>query len=404
MNSNKTFFLFCQYFPYLGGEQFLFNEVEYYPKDVSISVFTEHNSVGDKIELPPNFQIINEHYKAKSSVRRIVINYWKLILKIFFYELFTSPHRLRYFKNFKTHLVLLIGYLQKAEIISTYIPKTNDPITLYSYWFDEWATILNLVKHISKSKIKVICRTHAYDFDEAQVTSGYHIFRSFDLKGLDRVFSISEFGKKYIEGKYRKKIIYVEKLGVKFRGNNPVKIDMPIVIVSCSSLIPIKRVDLIIEILKKINLKITWLHFGGGPLESDILRHAKSLPTNIIFNYKSFVKNEEIIKYYNENTVDLFISTSELEGIPVSMMEAISFGIPIAGCNICGVPEIVNKQTGILYEKTFNVDEIAMIIQKFICLKSRDLNYRTEIKKYWENNYNGDKIYPHFIDKNLLNN
>ena len=402
LNTKNNIYLFCQYFPYLGGEQFLFNEVEYYPKDAKSFVFTEHKNEGEKIILPDNFEVIHENFSNKTTVRLILKSHWSLIIEIFLYEIFTSPHRWKYIKNFKTHLFLLIGYLQKAEILLKHIPKSSPNLTLYSYWFDEWATILNLVKKISKNKVTVICRTHAYDFDEAQVNSGYHIFRSFDLKEIDKVFSISEFGKKYIESKYKNKFIHVDKLGVKNRGINPIKVDAEVTIVSCSALIPLKRVDLIIKLLKKIRTKVIWVHFGNGSLEQSILEEAKTLPKNITFDYKGFVKNEVIMEFYKTNTVDLFINTSELEGIPVSMMEAISFGIPIIGCNICGVPEIVNIKTGLLLEKNFDIVETANNIEEFISSKSRSMVFREGVKFFWEQNYNADEIYPQFIKNHLI--
>ena len=402
MNSKNKIYLFCQYFPFLGGEQFLFNEVEYYPIDSKVMVFIDHKNEGEKALLSGNFEIINENYLSKSSVSQIFKNYWSLIFEIFIYEIITSPHRFKYLQNFKTHLLLLVGYLQKAEIIEKYLPESNDGVILYSYWFDEWATILNLVKGISRKKIKVICRVHAYDFDEAQVVSGYHPFRSFNLKGIDKVYSISFFGKKYIEKRYRHKKIEVEKLGVSDKGINPLIMDEAVTIVSCSSLITLKRVDLIIKLLKETKQKVTWVHFGNGPLEQAILEEAKSLPQNITFDYKGFVKNEEIMEFYKSNTVNLFINTSELEGIPVSMMEAISFGIPIIGCNICGVPEIVNSKTGLLIEKDFDIKDTAFRIEEFMHSKCRDKDYRNGVKFFWDQNYNADKIYPQFIKNHLL--
>lgn len=402
MNNKNNIYLFCQYFPYSGGEQFLFNEVEYYPKDCIITVFSDHKNEGEKALLPNNYKIIKDEYINNKSVSQILKNNWKLILEIFIYEILTSPHRLKYVKKFKTHLILLIGYLKKAEIINNYISITEQPTILYSYWFDEWATILNLVKRISNQKIIVICRAHGYDFDESQVDSGYHLFRSFNLKGIDKVYSISEYGKKYLEKRFHHKTIGVEKLGVKDRGINPVNFDGAVTIVSCSSLIPLKRVDLIIKLLKKIKKKVIWVHFGNGSLEQSILEEAKTLPKNITFDYKGFVKNEVIIEYYKANTVDLFINTSELEGIPVSMMEAISFGIPIIGCNICGVPEIVNVKTGLLLEKNFDIEETANKIEEFISTKSRNMAFREGVKFFWEQNYNADKIYPQFIKNHLI--
>jgi len=402
LNTKNNIYLFCQYFPYLGGEQFLFNEVEYYPKDCIVTVFSDHKNIGEKATLSINYKIINDEYINNKSVSQILKNNWKLILEIFIYEILTSPHRLKYVKKFKTHLFLLIGYLKKAEIVKKHIPKNEQYTILYSYWFDEWATILNLVKRISNQKIIVICRAHGYDFDESQVDSGYHVFRSFNLKGIDKVYSISEYGKKYLEKRFHHKTISVEKLGVRDRGLNPVNFDGTVTIVSCSSLIPLKRVDLIIKLLKKIKTKVTWVHFGKGILEEAILEEAKTLPKNITFDYKGFVKNEVIIEFYRANTVDLFINTSELEGIPVSMMEAISFGIPIVGCNICGIPEIVNVNTGLLLDKNFEIEETAQNIEEFISTKSRNIAFRTSVKFFWEQNFNANKIYPQFIKNHLL--
>jgi len=47
----------------------------------------------------------------------------------------------------------------------------------------------------------------------------------------------------------------------------------------------------------------------------------------------------------------LFINTSSSEGIPVSMMEAQSFGIPILAMDVGGVREIVGPQTGRLLQQ-----------------------------------------------------
>ena len=48
------------------------------------------------------------------------------------------------------------------------------------------------------------------------------------------------------------------------------------------------------------------------------------------------------------NDFDLFVNMSLSEGIPVSIMEAISFGIPIIATNVGGNAEIVNDETGVL--------------------------------------------------------
>ncbi len=400
--SQKSIYLFCQYFPYQGGEQFLFNETEYYPTNFEINVFTEHNKSHNLSPLPDNFKIHYNDFKKLPSVKMVLKNYWKLIIQIFIFEILNSPHRFKYIKDFKTHFFLLLGYFQKAIIINEQIP-TNKNTTLYSYWFDEWATVIHLVKRIRNNSVNIICRVHGYDFDEAQVNSGYHPFRAFNLNGFDKVISVSNYGKQYIKDKYNFKNVIVNKIGVRENGINPFKENDKKVVVSCSALIPLKRIELIIEILSHLKLEIEWVHFGTGPLEHEILERARSLPSNIKFSFMGFVDNKSILDFYRNNSIDMFINTSIHEGIPVSLMEAISFGIPIVGCNICGVPEIVNNSTGMLLERNFVASEIAVLIESFIINKCSNRIFRLEVKKFWQENFNADTVFPIFIESHLLN-
>jgi len=49
------------------------------------------------------------------------------------------------------------------------------------------------------------------------------------------------------------------------------------------------------------------------------------------------------------------MNLSETEGIPVSIMEAQSAGVPILATNLGGTSEIVNNENGFLVEKDFNL-------------------------------------------------
>ena len=63
--------------------------------------------------------------------------------------------------------------------------------------------------------------------------------------------------------------------------------------------------------------------------------------------------NEELLRYYGSNHVDLFINTSSTEGVPVSIMEAQSFGIPVIATDTGGVKEVVTEGTGSLLPVDF---------------------------------------------------
>ena len=47
---------------------------------------------------------------------------------------------------------------------------------------------------------------------------------------------------------------------------------------------------------------------------------------------------------------DAFILPSYAEGLPVSILEAMSYGLPILSTPVGGIPEIVTSQIGILFQ------------------------------------------------------
>ena len=82
--------------------------------------------------------------------------------------------------------------------------------------------------------------------------------------------------------------------------------------------------------------------------------------------------------------LSLFINLSETEGIPVSIMEAISFNIPVLATNTGGVNEIVGESfsTGILIPVNLEEHKISKIIYSIL----NGMNFSP--RNYWENNFN----------------
>jgi glycosyltransferase involved in cell wall biosynthesis len=180
-------------------------------------------------------------------------------------------------------------------------------------------------------------------------------------------------------------------------------------IASCSFIVPVKRIHLIIEALSKIDsINIHWTHIGDGSEREYIESLANNLlggKKNIIYQFIGFLDNESVKKVYNENHFDYFISTTESEGLPVSMMEAISFGIPVIATAVGGVPEIVTKKTGVLLDPDNCVEELVSALYHLNNMANCEKQaLRESCRRYWENNFMADRQYAKFIDglKELL--
>ena len=179
------------------------------------------------------------------------------------------------------------------------------------------------------------------------------------------------------------------------------------IICSCSYVILRKRVDLIIKSLGEIeDARIHWIHIGDGSLEKDIKSLADDIlgdKPNISYEFKGYMTSEQIMRFYNKNNIDCFISTTEAEGgCPVSISEAISFGIPVIATAVGGVPEIVKENFGVLLDSSGDISEISNAIVGLCKLPmERMMAMRLSARSFWENNFNAEINHAKFAEELL---
>jgi glycosyltransferase involved in cell wall biosynthesis len=392
MKEDDLFFI-TESYPYGKGEEFIENELlvlsKYYKKvHLFPSVFTDNRQrpIPENVVLypaPVNYNKLHTFFSNPFLVLRLLaIDFIKCRSKFFFLS------RIKRFIGLICYSIFLSKEFK--------FPR-NENKFIYCFWMHEAALALAILKE--KGEIKdFIFRVHGGDlFDERK--EGNHMpFRDFNMKMARNVYSVSKAGYEYLKNKniYPEKV-RLSRLGVFDKGNNPFSPAHEFTLVSNSSLIPLKRVFLIIEALKFINFELKWVHFGDGPLMADISQRTKSLGKNIDFELKGYISNSEILKYYRETPCHLFIHLSETEGLPACIQEAISFGIPVLATNVGGVSEIVNDQTGILIDKDTNSEEIAKLIISFKSSPMNSLIFRERVKSFWAKEFNAEVNYSSFI-------
>jgi len=119
-----------------------------------------------------------------------------------------------------------------------------------------------------------------------------------------------------------------------------------------------------IEILIQRQLSVHLCLIGDGPdkkqLEQYVFEH--NLQKNVQF---TGALNHGAVKGYYEKA-DLFVLPSFAEGIPVSLMEAMSMEIPCISTFVNGIPELIRHQIDGLLAIPSNVEELADAIQLLI--------------------------------------
>ena len=102
------------------------------------------------------------------------------------------------------------------------------------------------------------------------------------------------------------------------------------------------------------------------------------------------ISHNEVLRFFKNHPIDVFVNLSTIEGVPVSIMESISFGIPAVATDVGATNEIVNSQTGILLSPNPECKEVADAI---LTIADKDLHPR----HFWANNYNSIKNYTETI-------
>ncbi len=396
----KNLHVFTNKFPFnnSGENTFLIPEMTILSKDFNIIFYVKHK--GDLLtNLPFKFKVCEEIIYKKKNIVNINSNLISLILK----ELFLNPKLFFSKSKVKELMVILSDNLENSNSFLRFFSSRKFNIKndiFYTYWFDEWNNILTYARKKNNhfNKFKLISRAHGFDLYDYRSKYSKIPFRKNQLNFTDKIISISFDGYKYLTKKYPffKSKFSFSRLGTDLIGQNPFSNSGPFVMVSCSSFIHLKRIDRIVELLSLIKIKVKWYHFGEGPLFEMIKSSTENLEENISVKLLGRVNNNDILNFYSMTAVNLFINLSDSEGIPVSIMEAISFSIPVIATDVGGVSEIVTEETGLLFNKNPNLDKIADIINNFSEENIFSSEFRIKVFNFWKKNYYSELNFQNF--------
>ena len=425
--NNKSLILFTNSFPYGNSETFLVEESKYLFKEFNnVDIFPLYIPDGaELLTCPSNVKVHKpllpfNHKSKRGFFLHGIFNLApiKFALKeLYKKRVFLSFKKFWIWCNYLLIVRTILGNSKtKKEIIDTI--KSNS--ILYFYWGDKSALITPFIKK-ENYKPLVVVRFHGSDLYES--TKGYLPFRELLYKHIDYAITISNSGANYISSNYKNqpKEIKVFKLGC----NNPYSFNPQLNekresfnIASCSNIIPLKRVDVIAKALILIErdaafiekckemgyIKICWTHFGDGLLIKEIKELISSAPKSFIeYNLPGRMPNSNILEYYSKEYQHIFINCSSSEGIPVSIMEALSFGSFIIAPNVGGVTEIVPKENsgfGILTEANISPDNLATIIKRTIVEYNNNIPQLA--RDWWMANWDSRNNYSSFV--NFLSN
>ena len=405
----KTLILLCDNYPISAGEFFIDDEMRVIaPRFEKVMLYTASAKSEENLNrfIPDNAEVV-QFSKQKLVIGKIK-SFFRIFKPMFLRELAFAIHKLPVKYWVSAFKIMYVDIHRATNLKNELLQFCNhkhlnlSDCVFYSYWHDYKALALAMLRR--ECGCACVARAHGWDNFADRHNPPYLPFKKYMIRNLSQTFTISQKGKdefaKYVNRNLEDRMI-VSRLG-KFNERTPLfaKQNNGIFICSCSNLIPLKQIDRIIEVISKLEISnLHWVHFGDGPIREELEQMAKKLLPNVEYEFRGIVPNNEILDFYASHYVDLFINLSSSEGIPVSIMEALSAGIPIVATNVGGTSEAVNSLNGFLIPADFNSADVARTITNYLNLNTaQQQQYRQNAYVFWKENFEAEKNYEEFAD------
>lgn len=396
-------------YPYHPGEQFIEHEIEYWANHAGIDVTllpATATATGDRRVVPAGI-VVDMTLAVGATAGRL----WFMLMALFSGLFRNELRHLRRSKKIGADTVLrgllhTSKVMQQAELISQYAVTYGEIDIAYCYWNETLSYAAILAKTRGRVR-KVVSRAHGVDLYEMRREHQYMPLKRQFIQGYDRIFVLSQEAKSYLQDVYGASPghVQVSPLGVPLpRSLSPPSPSGHLHIISVSFCVPVKRLDRIIEALDVFatqhqRIAIAWTHIGAGPLfeQTKALAEARLLGhKNLTFQFFGDMPNQAIKEYYPVTPIDVLVNTSESEGMPVSIMEAMSAGVPAIAPDVGGMSSLVSNQCGALLSQHPSAQEIADAIHRVALGEARGA-LRINARSVIEERFNSITNYTRFI-------
>ncbi|SDM52126.1 glycosyltransferase [Actinomyces ruminicola] len=395
-------------FPYGNWEPFLATELEYLTGFDRVDIMSLSVREDQRASVRPLPEGMSAHPIPFRSRLFYLLGSFRVLGDANLYRELADLARRR--RLSPSRLVTLFVFLSRARHEAAQVGRIleaagagpDDEVVFYSYRFAYQPYMAARLRRRFRRAVSV-ARAHRADLYEEHSPRGYLPLRAQTVADLDRIYLVAEHGLRYLLNGQPQAATKatVSRLGTTDHG---VPAAVPprregLRIVSCSTIVPVKRLDLLVDALAGTSLPIRWDHFGEGELREQLeARAARQLGDNVTLTWRGFVRNADLVEEYVHSPRHLLVNVSSSEGVPVSIMEALSTGIPVVATDVGGTGELVHTGVnGILLPADPTPEQVRAAIEEIAALD--DDAYaalRTGARRTWEQRCDARALYTGF--------
>jgi glycosyltransferase involved in cell wall biosynthesis len=145
-------------------------------------------------------------------------------------------------------------------------------------------------------------------------------------------------------------------------------------------------------ILKDSGIDLDLEVAGSGPLEKELTDRVASMGLRDRIRFVGQVPHQELLSRYETGQVSLVVlpSVNEApnvhEGVPVCLIEAMAYGVPVVSTQTGGIPELLSSGGGLLVPEK-DPKALAAAIESILCDADARLSMVTEGRRVVEAEY-----------------
>lgn len=246
-------------------------------------------------------------------------------------------------------------------------------------------------------KIRTVATIHGLDWQRSKwggfATKYIKFGEKMAAKYADEIIVLSDSVKKYFEDTYSRKTNFIPN-GVNNPTNRKVNgikekwhLEKDSYILFLARIVPEKGLHYLIEAFKQINTNKKFVIAGGASHTNEYLEEIKKMASEddrIIMT--GFVQGDVLEELFSN--AYLYCLPSDVEGMPISLLEAMSYGCNCLVSDIEENTQVVNEWAKIF--KKGNIDDLKIKLEE--ALKEKDRQKSKDISDYILNKYNWNKV------------
>tara|TARA_R110000764_G_scaffold149357_3_gene237089 strand:+ start:6137 stop:7207 length:1071 start_codon:yes stop_codon:yes gene_type:complete len=297
--------------------------------------------------------------KPKGGVAFVLYEYKKLYPNAYFVASTISRNIFTKLYGFAFGILKILYLLTtKKEIKIVHIHGASNTSFKRKYF------IYRIVKPLNK---KLIYHIHGGAFHEFyKKTDNKTSLKIVDIiNNVDCLVCLSNSRKEYFQNKFSPKKIEVipNIIGINNKKDfvNTNNTDV-LVFLFLGLIATNKGIWLLIEVLKEHRNEILGkaiFNIGGNGETQKLIRLIKEYELEDVVNFIGWVSGRDKQQFLQE--ADVYLLPSYNEGLPISILEAMSYSLPILSTKVGGIPEVVSSDNGFLISPGSKVELWAAI-------------------------------------------